>query len=233
MSKIFVIPDIHLKPWMFDKAKNLILEDKYDAVVLLGDLVDDWGQERNIKLYNDTFDAAIDFVKSHPDTFWCYGNHDVSYIWQAMETGYSHFAEVTVIERLNELKKALPPENTAFIHRFDNTLFSHAGLVESFVLHRFANDTDIDYIISKINRMGEKDLWRDNSPIWARPQIEIMRLYPMGYLQVVGHTPVKEVIYEENLLTLDNFSTHQDGRPIGNEKFVWVDTTEKKWEYVE
>ena len=25
MSKVFVIPDVHLKPWMFDKA-----EDEYD-----------------------------------------------------------------------------------------------------------------------------------------------------------------------------------------------------------
>ena len=78
MSKIFVIPDVHLKPWMFEKASEILSENQYDAVVLLGDLVDDWGKGQNIALYKETFDAAINFVKEHPETYWCYGNHDVS-----------------------------------------------------------------------------------------------------------------------------------------------------------
>ncbi|SDW39002.1 hypothetical protein SAMN05216391_1073 [Lachnospiraceae bacterium KHCPX20] len=31
MSKVFVIPDVHLKPWIFDKAEELIVRMKYDA----------------------------------------------------------------------------------------------------------------------------------------------------------------------------------------------------------
>ena len=85
MSKVFIIPDVHLKPWMFEKASQLILEGSYDAVVMLGDLVDDWYQEKNLDLYNETFDAAVAFVNKHKNTFWCYGNHDVSYLWEAME----------------------------------------------------------------------------------------------------------------------------------------------------
>lgn len=41
MSRVFVVPDVHLKPWIFEKASRLILKEKFDAVVLLGDLVDD------------------------------------------------------------------------------------------------------------------------------------------------------------------------------------------------
>ena len=84
MSKVFVIPDVHLKPWMFERASELIAKGSCDAIVMLGDLVDDWYQEKNIDLYNETFDAAIAFTSKHPDTFWCYGNHDVSYLWEAM-----------------------------------------------------------------------------------------------------------------------------------------------------
>ncbi len=100
MSKVFVIPDVHLKPWMFEEADRLIKKGKYDVTVMLGDLVDDWYQEKNIDLYNETFDAAISFVNNHRDTMWCYGNHDVSYLWEAKESGYSYYARDTVVDRI-------------------------------------------------------------------------------------------------------------------------------------
>lgn len=49
--KVFVIPDIHLKPWIFDRAEDILSQGEYDRVVCLGDLVDDWNQEMNIGLY--------------------------------------------------------------------------------------------------------------------------------------------------------------------------------------
>ena len=64
MSKVFIIPDVHLKPWMFTEADKYVSNGDYDAVIMLGDLVDDWGQEYNIPLYNETFDAAIAFCES-------------------------------------------------------------------------------------------------------------------------------------------------------------------------
>ena len=51
MSKAFVIPDIHLKPWIFDRAEEEFPKGEYDKIVCLGDLVDDWGQETNLDLY--------------------------------------------------------------------------------------------------------------------------------------------------------------------------------------
>lgn len=233
MSRIFVIPDVHLKPWIFEKAAGYVSSGNYDAVVMLGDLVDDWFQEKNIDKYNETFDAAISFVKRYPDTFWCYGNHDVSYRWEAMESGYSYYARETVLERSRELEETLPPENSAFMHRFDNVLFSHAGLTESFVEHYLGGaNGDIGTIVGKINQMGEYELWEDDSPIWARPQFGEMRLYQSDLLQVVGHTPVVAPLHEEGLLTLDVFSTYRIGEPIGNEKFVWVDTVTKEYKEI-
>ncbi len=234
MSKVFVIPDVHLKPWMFARASRLMSKRAYDAAVMLGDLVDDWYQEKNIDLYNETFDAAIAFTRDHPDTFWCYGNHDVSYLWRALESGYSWYARDTVAERIDDLKRSLPPENVAYVHRIDDTIFSHAGLTESFVtIFLKDNNADLDGMIAKINRMGEFELWQDDSPIWARPQYGEMGLFSEEFFQVVGHTPVRAPLREGNLLTLDNFSTHRDGRPIGNERFVWIDTVAKTWEYAE
>lgn len=107
MSKVFVIPDVHLKPWMFDKAEELLSRSEYDKIVCLGDLVDDWDQEKNLGLYSETFDALERFINRHPNFLLCYGNHDVSYIWEARESGYSDYARPVVIEGLSKLEKCV------------------------------------------------------------------------------------------------------------------------------
>lgn len=38
--KIIVIPDVHLKPWMFERASELMDEEKLDGAVCLMDLPD-------------------------------------------------------------------------------------------------------------------------------------------------------------------------------------------------
>ena len=234
MSKVFVIPDVHLKPWMFEQAGKIIEKNAFDQIVLLGDLVDDWNQQENVGLYQQTLDAALDFVNQYAERIlFCIGNHDISYLWQEYETGYSIEAGDIVRQGINKIMYALPEGSSGFIHRVDNVLFSHAGLTQSFVIKTFGQGgvISIDEMIASINRMGSKELWNYDSPIWARPQYGRMRLYPRELLQVVGHTPMPKAFHDGRLLSLDTFSTYQDGRPIGEEKFVWVDTVEKKEEY--
>ena len=48
-------------------------------------------------------------------------------------------------------------------------------------------------------------------------------------LQVVGHTPVEKIYREGNVISCDVFSTYRDGRAIGTEEFLVVDT--ESWEY--
>lgn len=234
MSKVFIVPDVHLRPWMFKKASEKISENSYDIIVMLGDLVDDWGQERNVSLYKETFDTAIEFVKLHPNTLYCYGNHEMSYIWGKWESGYSGYVEHIVREKFTQLMDAMTPENHAYIHRIDDVLFSHAGLTEKFVYDYFGRRDvpDIDYIVRRVNRMGMLELWDNDSPIWARPQNGRMKLYPANMMQVVGHTPITKPTKEGNLLTVDVFSTYRDGKPIGTAKFVCVDTKKLTYEEV-
>ncbi|MBR2275070.1 MAG: metallophosphoesterase, partial [Lachnospiraceae bacterium] len=199
MSRVFIVPDVHLKPWIFGRASKLIREGSYDEIVLLGDLVDDWGEEYNLELYEETFDAAAAFVTKYPNTRWCYGNHDVSYLWEARESGYSAYARETVVRRVHNLEQALAAGRSSFIFRIDEVLFSHAGLTKSFAANHFAlpaapSVNEIDEMLLRINRMGRKELWEDDSPIWARPQYGEMELYPELMLQVVGHTPVESLL---------------------------------------
>lgn len=223
--KVLVIPDIHLKPWMVKKAKELMHKESFDKAVFLGDFVDDWDEVKNIGLYNETFDATHDFLKEFPESLICIGNHDISYVWNKWQSGFSNYAVDTVRCRLKELKRLVPAENIAFIHRIDTVLFSHAGLCESFVQEHFEHPEafGIDELIAEINCMRVDDLWRDNSPLWVRPQYGYCPMYS-DLLQVVGHTPTATCELKDKVLSVDVFSTHRDKTPVGCEWFVCVDT---------
>ena len=155
-------------------------------------------------------------------------------MWRAHETGYSDYARQTVLDGLFKLAKNLPAENIAFVHRIDNVLFSHAGLSEVFV-SRFLSDFngDIDDFLMEINGFGKEEMWNDVSPIWVRPQNGHIEMYSNGFLQVVGHTPVRKTDFFRNILTVDNFSTYCDGTPIGDQRFIWVDTVAKEWGFAD
>ena len=66
--KVLVIPDVHLKPWMFDRASKMMKAGKADRAVCLMDIPDDWNQELNLDLYMQTYDRAIRFEREYPDT---------------------------------------------------------------------------------------------------------------------------------------------------------------------
>ena len=229
MSRVLVIPDVHLKPWIFDMADR-VDENSYDDIVILGDLVDDWGKENDLDAYNETLDRAAEFGKEHDQSLWCYGNHDVSYLWDAMESGYSVQARITAIEGITRLERVLE-ERYRFVHKIDDVLFSHAGLTESFVFQTCGyHMKEIEDILARINRMGKQELWRDNSPIWARSQVDFYRMFRDDlFYQVVGHTPVEEPLDLGGVLTLDLFSTYSNGDPYGNQKIYIVDTETRKY----
>lgn len=73
MSRVFIIPDIHLKPWILAEAEKQIAVGEYNTIVMLGDLVDDWNQQENLDLYQETFDAAVSFIQRHQNILFCYG----------------------------------------------------------------------------------------------------------------------------------------------------------------
>jgi len=230
VSRVLVIPDVHLKPWIFDEAEK-VDKSSYEDIVVLGDLVDDWGKGNDIDAYEETLKRAAEFGKEHGESLWCYGNHDVSYLWDAMESGYSVQARITVIEGITKLERILG-DRYKFVHRIDNVLFSHAGVTEAFVRYSCGYHVkEIEDILAKINRMGKQELWRDSSPIWARPQADFYRMFRDDLLyQVVGHTPVEEPLDACGVLTLDLFSTYSNGNPFGNQKLYIVDTLTRKFE---
>ena len=226
--RVLVIPDVHLKPWMFDRADEIMKLGIAENAVCLMDIPDDWDQELNLNLYMETFDKAIMFQKEHPDTLWCYGNHDLSYVWLEYESGFSSLMIPTVNEKMKQLKKAMPDgSQMAYIHRVDNVLFMHGGLTHAFVKY-YASDVDYndtDAVIERINGLGHREMWDDASPLWLRPQCYSERMYRGNdILQVVGHTPMMQIDRLGNLLSCDTFSSYRTGDPIGTQEFLLIDT---------
>ena len=250
--KALVIPDVHLKPWMFERADKIIEQGAAERAVCLMDIPDDWNQEYNLELYKETFDEAIAFAKKYPETLWAYGNHDLSYIWNELESGYSPAAAYTVAMKLDELVCALPEGNEIrYIQKIDNVIFCHGGLQDYFVkktvpaekyhdvdeVVRFVKKTvpaekyhDVDEVVRIINGLPREYMWSDVSPIWHRQQYTAGKMYGDDkILQVVGHTPVEKIYREGNVISCDVFSTYRGGRAIGTEEFAVVDT--ESWEY--
>lgn len=231
--KVLVIPDIHLKPYLFTRARDLIQSENIDTTVCLMDIPDDWNQQYQIELYAQTFNAAIDFAKEYPRSLWCYGNHDVCYLWNERETGYSSVASYTVQKKLMELNAALPADNPIkYIQKIDQVVFCHGGICDYFVENHIpaSKYDDIDYVIETINSLGHYELWHDDSPLWYRPQHYQGKMYNSEkLLQVVGHTPMKKIERDGNVISCDVFSTYQDGTPIGTQEFLVIDTD--TWEF--
>ncbi len=236
--RILVIPDVHLKDWMFERAKKILEEKEADRAVCLMDLADDFRQELNLDQYIRTYDAAISFAKEFPDTLWCYGNHDVCYEINMRETGYSKLAGKTVCEKLGELQSALPdPGQLGLIHVIDNVMFLHGGLTQDFVDDVVPENLKDDLVATAeyINHnVSKMELWNDWSPLWFRPQVSWRQpLYKEDeILQVVGHTPIKYPKILGGALSCDTFSTCADGSKFGHEEFVIIDTETKEWKSV-
>ena len=172
--KVLVIPDVHLKPWMFERADKIMEQGVAERAVCLMDIPDDWNQEYNLELYMETFDAAIAFAKKYPETLWVYGNHDLSYIWNEPESGYSPAAAYTVAMKLDELACALPEGNEIrYIQKIDNVLFCHGGLRDYFVKKTVPEEKYINMYgktknlkeLAELISGAEKFLCSDSAPL--------------------------------------------------------------------
>ena len=226
MSKVLVIPDVHLKPWMFERASRLM--ERADIAVVLGDLVDDWGRQDDRDAYADTVEAALRFDAKHPDTLWCYGNHDYCYLHfeeGAYNTGFSDGLKYFVRTRLRELESAVG-DRFKVVHEIDGVLFSHAGVGQRYVealKERLGEDLTLEECVEFANEVaGPSVLWDDRSPLWLRPSAS--RPGVGGVRQVAGHTPVSHPVNLGGILVADTFSTRSDGQPVGNQRFVIFDT---------
>ena len=226
---ILVIPDVHLKPWIFRCCTKLVKQYSPDKTVCLMDIPDKWDTQFSVELYEQTYDAAIDFARSYPDSLWCLGNHDIKYIFGSFDDYYSNMAAPVVTRKLKILQGSLLNESQmAIIHKIDNTLFCHAGLSRQYAEDITGSQSinDVDLVIKKINDTDYGELWEnENSPIWFRPLLEDSELFQSeNMLQVVGHTPVNSIIQTGNLISTDVFTARNREGVDNKGEILLIDT---------
>ena len=224
-----IISDMHLKLWMITKAEEIMEKRKLGGAVFLGDGADDFGQERNTSLYNTCFYMIMSFMSKYENSFFCIGNHEAAYLYNKQQSGYSKYATMPMYANLLDMRRRFG-NRVAFVHRLENVIFSHAGIIMQFIEQEMPEldaERDVDEIINRINDSGSR-IWTYLSPIWARPSMYGYESFNGSYLQVAGHTPVKEVKMVGNILLTDVFSTDGE-RPIGNEEFVVVNVYDKTY----
>lgn len=237
MTKVLVIPDVHLKPWIFGRAAQLAGE--YDVAIALGDLVDDWGMQGDRDAYAETIEAAKAFAARNDSSLWCYGNHDYCYLHHdegVYNTGFSDELKHSVKAMLRGLEDVVG-ERFKIIHEIDGVLFSHGGVSNAYldkVRDRLGEDLTLEECVEFTNEVASSTvLWRDESPLWFRPTSAPPEQSSVeGVHQVVGHTPVTAPTQIDDILITDTFSTYSNGRPIGTQTLVIYDTETHEYEEV-
>ena len=236
--QVLIIPDVHLKFKMFDRADAILKSGQAEKAVVLGDLVDDWHCEMRDDMYKTLFERARKFHKEHPNTLWCWGNHDLAYFHchPCSGTSIMHMGTIRAYQR--RWIKAVGGQGhglaLAIVHKIDNVLFSHAGISADWVERNLSKKQQetLENVLKGINEADLLALWEKDSPVWYRPQIDGENMWGPFY-HVVGHTPLYKVEDGFNVVSTDVFSSDRDGEVTGERRFIIVDTESGNWRYAD
>jgi hypothetical protein len=222
MSKILIIPDMHLKPAMLDMAERILAYKKANKIVILGDLLDDFYAKPED--YERFWQKFMQFYEERKDQIvLLYGNHEVAYLIGRHVTG-----NIKAGGKYADLYAKLHP-GIAYID--ERVVFSHAGIFDEFLRAKGLEQASIDEAVHAINALPLQELWLNASPLWARPQCRVYHNAGqwLNYVQVVGHTPMRKIKQDGAIISVDVFSTDW-GKKYGEERMIIIDTLTGKYE---
>lgn len=201
--KIVAIGDIHgRKQWL----EIINKEGDADKVVFIGDYFDSFqpiSAAEQIKNFNHI--AAL--VSENPEKYtMLIGNHDFHYIMPGEH--YSGYQELHAVDIGEAVLAAL--KNMRIIHTEKNFLFAHAGVTNTWMKRFNINQEELKnggettlgslcFSSEDASGYGEH---KSQSPIWVRPNSLRGDMVP-GFVQVVGHTNVKNVLITPELILID------------------------------
>ena len=193
MEKILVLGDIHGRTCWAD----IIKKENPDKVIFLGDYVsthENISEEQQCSNLED----ILNYKKANYNkVILLRGNHDLDslgYYW-AECSGHSRNIEKYMISIADRFLA-----NTQWVYIEGNIIFSHAGISKTW----FNNFDFKDINLLNNCEPSEKFGFTPNSfydyygnsitqpCVWIRPQALVTDALD-GYIQVVGHTPVKEI----------------------------------------
>ena len=220
-NQILVVPDVHGRD--FWKA---VLDSEL-PIVFLGDYIDPYGWE-GISTHQalDNFKEIIVFAKQNPDRVTLLlGNHDLHYMGLSDDRCRFDRRNSEEIRNLFSDNKEL----FQFSFKWDNVLFTHAGVVNGWLKQNQLPD-DVDKVHEFLNRDWEisktyhydtrgdigfsRGGWCPNgSPCWADVSEHLEDNTFSNSIQIFGHTQL------ENACTMVHFNNWYccDSRCV----FIW------------
>ncbi len=203
--KILFVADLHGED-LWKKA----IEKEYDLIIFLGDYFDSFHVP--IKKQIENFKNLIDFGNSNKDkTVFLLGNHDIHYL--LYDTPYFYTMRGS---GFNE--KLVVPINSLYNYnkylfkvawQKDNILVTHAGVLQKYYdlflkeFHKNFSNFNIALFLNTLwekksgllMKIGKSRGGYDNQGgiFWADMQ-ELLEDPLQGYIQIVGHTPIKDII---------------------------------------
>lgn len=237
MSKILVLPDVHMKAELLDRVATLLGQHHTWGCLSVGDLWDDWN--RPLQDYEEFAKKWQEFLFLYASRFYfCWGNHDYGYwSYPGHHSGYIAGAKDIVRNTLIYMCLHMP-EQIQIAHLMDKVIFSHAGIISNlFKEYKAGVQKRIDRsFMDWVNYdLSPERLWHEDSPLWHRPSNAYRKnTFDPSFLQVVGHTPVLTVTHtvEDNVLYTDTWSTDSERNPLGDKSLVVIDTQTQEWEVI-
>ena len=232
MSKVLVIPDVHMDVRVIEHGIELADKLRADQIVMLGDYFDDWFA------VDSQYDEMIKYLKNllnrRKDIIPLLGNHELSYLGYPC-SGHRKSVKSKVYNALKEDFRFL------YCVAIDGILYSHAGATQQWLLenkivttnmlrYKMSKKAGAAFLESRINAAGWEPMKRVGparggksipSPLWCDLTELISNEIPT-VKQVVGHTPISEIECIGNCWFTDVFSNNNisdeylfvvDGKP--------------------
>lgn len=208
--KIIAIGDIHGRQiW-----KRIVEKHKdADKIIFVGDYFDSHDINGVTQLYN--FNEIVKFKEDNLEqVVLLTGNHDYHYITYP-RLKYSGYNEARSFDFEDALRKAIKKHYMQMCYKYENYLFTHAGVTKTWVSN---NNIDINNIDESINDhfIYKPGIFEFNSgenmspygdditqtPIWVRPE-SLEKDGIDGYIQIVGHTAGENVRIYDKIVLID------------------------------
>jgi hypothetical protein len=213
--KLIAVGDTHGR----DNWKKILEQEKeFDRFIFIGDYFDT-REGISVDQQIKNFTEILDFKKANPDkVVLIIGNHDFHYLKGAGET-YSGYAQYAAMDINEVLEPAVSSGHIQICYIYDELLFSHAGVTKTWVEE---NDIDFNNLEQSINILFMKNLeafrftYGENldrsgddvcqSPIWVRIP-SLLKDMVQGFIFVIGHTTLKELYMDNNIIGIDCLGT--------------------------
>jgi len=221
MSKIVVIGDIH----GCDRWKDLVhMHPDATEFVFIGDYFDSFSRNHAECIFN--FKEIIEWKESTDiKVTMLIGNHDFHYMSECggRYGGWSAWHAAEIGELLKETK-----EHLQVAYQVDKFLFTHAGVSKQWYEANFPEEGDI---VEQINDLWSYDKrpfnhsgmemygnYDGEGPMWIRPQALRRNMLNDTIVQIVGHTHMEVIDYDDNHYFIDTlpheYMTIENGVPV-------------------